>query len=74
MTEHKRQMLSRLCSILKGLGLSRDQCIGVMSMMATEQMVLEIVEALEEKGFKTTPQETMNICSAVIKNHLDELD
>ena len=38
-------------------------------MMETEEMAQEILDRLEYNDFKTTPQETMNICAAVIKKY-----
>lgn len=66
MNEYTREKLAALMRILIRLGLSKDQAVGVCSMMKTEEMAIEIVDRLEAKNFKLTPQETMNICGDVI--------
>lgn len=70
MNEHTRKQMSRFITILKNLGLTEEQTLGICSMMKTEDMVLEIVQTLEDKDFNLTPQEVMNIASSVIKRNL----
>ena len=41
-------------------------------MLETEDMLFEMLDKMEEKDFKLTPQETMNICGGVIKAHLSD--
>ena len=69
MNEHTRKQLTDFMSILKCLGLEKDDIIGICSFLETEDMLIEIVQRLKAKDFKVTPQETMNICCQVIKEY-----
>ena len=69
MNKHTEKQLTRFMSILKYCNLSKEEIFSICSMMKTEQMLVDIVKILEEKDFKTTHQETMNICSQVIKKN-----
>lgn len=56
--------------ILKKLGLTKVEICGLSSLInESDEMLLEIVDRLEVKDFKLTPQETMNICAQVIKEN-----
>ena len=67
--EHTENKLYHFGCILRNLGLEKEQTGGILSMMEKEEMVDEIITQLENRDFKTTPQETMNICAAVIKRY-----
>ena len=41
-------------------------------MLKTEDMLFEMLDKMEEKDFKLTRQETVNICGGVIKAHLSD--
>lgn len=63
MNSYTKKKIVIFMEVLKNLGLTEDQVCGVASMMKTEAMAQEILDELESKDFKTTPQETMNICA-----------
>lgn len=69
MNEHTRKQLTHFMGILKCLGLEKEDIFAICSALETEDMLIEIVDRLEAKDFKVTPQETMNICCQVIKEH-----
>ncbi len=58
-----------LMKLLKSLGLDKDTICGIASMMRSDEDILTIVDRLEAMNFKTTPQETLKICAAVIKEN-----
>ena len=70
MNDYTAKKIQAFMGILKHCGLKKEEIFGIVSMMKTEEMVQEIVNQLESKDFKTTPQETMNICGQVIKESL----
>ena len=70
MNEYTKEKLEAFMQILIKLGLSKDQVCGICSSLKTEDMMLEMLDRLEERDFKLTPQETINICCAVIKENL----
>ena len=72
MNEHTEKQLIEFMSILKTLELTETEIIGICSMLKTEDMLFEMLDKMEEKDFKLTPQETMNICGGVIKAHLTD--
>ena len=72
MNEHTEKQLIEFMSILKALKLSKIEILGICSMLETEDMLFEMLDKMEEKDFKLTPQETMNICGGVIKAHLSD--
>ena len=72
MNEHTSQQITRFMGILKELGLTKEEIFGICTFLKTEEMMIEMVDILESKDFKTTPQETMNICGQVIKKHLNQ--
>ncbi len=51
------------------MGLTKDEVIGIASMMETEELATAVLEALHQKEFKSSHQETMNIICKVIKEH-----
>ena len=71
MNEHTEKQLTRFMGILKALKLTQEQIFGICSMLKTEEMMLEMISRLKAKNFETDPQETMNICGTVIKEHLE---
>ena len=70
MNEYTRKKIGAFMGILKKLGLQKEEIFAISSLMKTEEMMLEIVDRLEAKDFKLTPQETMNICGQVIKENM----
>ena len=72
MNEHTSNQLTRFMSILKTLKLSKEEILGICSLLETEEMMVEMVRRLRAKDFQLTPQETMNICCGVIKEHQQE--
>ena len=70
MNDYTQLQMMRFMGILKAMKLTKDQVLGICSFMKKEEMVTEILQRLKEKKFKTNPQETMNICTAVIKENL----
>ena len=69
MNNHTEEQLTRFMGIMKALQIPKEQIFGICSMLKSEEMMIEILDRLEEKEFKTTPQETMNICGEVIKKY-----
>jgi len=69
MNEYTEKQLSRFMSILIAMGLAKDEVIGIASMMETEELTTAVLEALHQKEFKSSHQETMNIICKVIKEH-----
>ena len=55
--------------ILDNLGLSVEEIMGVIAIIKTEEQMDKIVDRLEEKQFKVTTQEAMNIIAQVIKEN-----
>ena len=53
--------------ILDNLGLSVEEIMGVIAIIKTEEQMDKIVDRLEEKQFKVTTQEAMNIIAQVIE-------
>ena len=72
MREPPEQQYIEFMSILKALKLSKIEILGICSMLKTEDMLFEMLDKMEEKDFKLTRQETMNICGHVIKAHLTD--
>ncbi len=70
MNEYTTKKLQAFMRMLMKLGLSKEEVCGISSLMKTEEMMLEIVDRLEAKDFKLTPQETINICGQVIKENM----
>lgn len=69
MNEHTEKQLTRFMSVLIAMGLTNDEVIGIASMMETEELATAVLEALHQKGFKTSHQETLNIIGGVIKEY-----
>ena len=69
MNEYTSNKIRAFMHILKELGLNKTEICGICSLLKTEEMLQEMLNRLESKEFKTTPQETMNICSQVIKEN-----
>ena len=69
MNEHTEKQLIEFMSILKALELTETEILGICSMLKTEDMLFEMLDKMEEKDFKLTRQETVNICGGVIKAH-----
>ncbi|MCQ2449038.1 MAG: hypothetical protein MJ132_02440 [Clostridia bacterium] len=61
-----------LMMLLKSLGVDKFSTMGIAASMKTDEEILEIAERLKAKDFKTTPQETLNICGQVITEHLNK--
>jgi len=72
MNEHTEKQLIEFMSILKALELTETEILGICSMLKTEDMLFEMLDKMEEKDFKLTRQETVNICSGVIEAHLSD--
>ena len=70
MNEYTKKKIMAFMRILTKIGLEKEQVLGICSFLKTEEMMLEMIDRLEEKDFKVTPQEAMNICCAVIKENL----
>ena len=69
MNKHTETQLMRFMGILKALGLTKEEILGICSTLKTENMMIEMVNRMEAKNFKLTPRETMNICGQVIKEN-----
>lgn len=69
MNKHTEDQLRRFMGILRALEVPKDQIFGICSFLETEEMMLEMVRRLEERDFKVTPQETINICCGVIEEY-----
>ena len=68
MEDYLGKMIGAFVGILKNLGFSKEEVIGIGAFVGeNEQMMTEIVDRLEEKQFKVTTQEAMNIIAQVIK-------
>ena len=61
-----------LMQLLHALGVDKFSTMGIASSVKTDEEILEMVDRLEAKDFKTTPQETLNICGQVIMEHLNK--
>ena len=72
LNNYTREKIGAFIQILKSLGVEKEQIRGVCGMLETEDMMHEILDRLEAEGFKTTPQETMNICGEVIIKHFGQ--
>lgn len=72
MNEHTEKQLSRFMSILIAMGLTKEEVIGIASMMETEELATAVLEALHQKEFKTSHQETLNIIGRVIKEYQEK--
>lgn len=70
MNKHTEEQLTRFMGILKALKVPKEQIFGICSFLKTEDMMLEMLDRLEAKDFKMTPQEAMNICAGVIEENL----
>jgi len=70
MNEHTEKQLSRFMSVLKHMGLTKEEIFGICSMMKTEEMPWEIMQELKARNFIASKQETMNICGQVISKYL----
>ena len=70
MNKHTEEQIMTFMRILTKLGLEEDGVCGICSLLKTEDMMFEVLDRLEAKDFKLTPQETMNICAGVIKKNL----
>lgn len=69
MNEYTEKKIMAFMRILTKLGLNKDEVCGICSFLETEEMMIEMLDRLEAKDFKMTPQEAMNICAGVIKEH-----
>lgn len=68
MEDYLEKMIGAFVGILKNLGFSKEEVIGIGAFVGeNEQMMTEIVDRLEEKQFKVTTQEAMNIIAQVIE-------
>ena len=68
MEDYLEKMIGAFVGILKNLGFSKEEVMGIGAFVGeNEQMMTEIVDRLEEKQFKVTTQEAMNIIAQVIK-------
>lgn len=74
MNQHTFNQITRFMGVLKNFDLTKDEIFMITSMMQTEDMMLEVVDGLEEKDFKATNQEVMNIVGKVVKAHLHEME
>ena len=70
MNAHTEKQLTRFMGILKALGLTKDEILGICAFLDTEDMMLEMVDRLEARDFKLTPKETMDICYQVMVEYL----
>ena len=70
MNEYTAKKIRAFMRILKKLGLEKDDIIGICSFLKTEDMMIEMVDRLEAKDFKLTPEEAYQICCQVIKERL----
>lgn len=69
MNEYTAKKIRAFMRILKKLGLEKDDIIGICSFLETEDMMIEMVDRLEAKDFKLTPEEAYQICCQVIKEY-----
>lgn len=68
MEDYLEKMIGAFVGILKNLGFSKEEVMGIGAFVGeNEQMMTEIVDRLEEKQFKVTTQEAMNIIAQVIE-------
>ena len=74
MNEYTEKQLTSFMGILKALNLTKEEILGICSFLETEEMMITMLDRLEEKDFKLTPQETMNICGGVIKEYLEKIN
>ena len=70
MNEYTSKKIGAFMGILKKLGLQKEEIFAICSLLKTEEMLQEMLNRLEKENFKTSPQETLNICSQVIKEYL----
>ena len=70
MNEYTQKKIGAFMQILTRLGLDQEQVCGICSSLKTEEMMIEMLDRLEAKDFKVTPQEAINICAGVIKENL----
>lgn len=70
MEDYLEKMIGAFVGILKNLGFSKEEVMGIGAFVGeNEQMMSEIVDRLEEKQFKVTTQEAMNIIGQVIEEN-----
>ena len=70
MNEYTAKKIRAFMRILKKLGVSKDEICGICSLLKTEDMLLEIVDRLEERNFKLSPEETVDLCLKIIAKHI----
>ena len=58
MNEYTEKQLTSFMGILKALNLTKEEILGICSFLETEEMMITMLDRLEEKDFKLTPQET----------------
>lgn len=69
MTDSFKKMRVSFMKILKDLGLKRETIIGIAALLTHPTEMSEIVNRLEARDFKTTPEETERICCEVIRDY-----
>ena len=53
--------------ILRLCGMEKQDILQITALLKTTENMNRVVDRLETKDFKATPQETMKICAEVIK-------
>ena len=69
MNEHTQKQLTRFMSVLKHMGLTKEEIFGICRLMKSEDMPWEIMTRLRDLNFNASRQETLNICGQVIKKY-----
>ena len=72
MKNSTKEATTQFMCILDCLGVPKDQNISLTALLKTVENMSKVVDRLEEKDFKVTPQQALNICGAVIKENLDK--
>ena len=70
MREPTENQTMNFMSILIKLGLNENEVCGIVSAITSENILIGMLDKIEEKDFKLTPRETMNVCCQVIKENL----
>ena len=66
MNEPTEKQMNAFVRLLAKLDLTWDEVEGIITFIDTEEMMLEMVDRMEAKDFKLTPEEAANICYQVI--------
>ena len=68
MNEHMLNLRRILIGMLKSVGMNKEDTLGIMSFMKTEEMMNSLMDKLEEMYPNITPKEAMQVaCEIIIK-------